>query len=317
MSSDHNQRIGFEKFGKTAHGREDYRGVRDTKIYLSEVRIADAINMLLESQLVGKVHSVIGGGKEATVLLAEDFDDNLVCAKVFRYFTSTIKKRLRGTKHLLESDMAGLSAKQEYFNLKAMIKHSPVPKPIALLNNIVIMEFINENPSSLFSPAPLLRDVDLIPYDPEEVLYSAIDILAQIFLKSFMIHGDYSDHNLMLQTHTGKLFTMDVSQSVEYNRKTFIDTPVRIRIDRAVKMLETDLQNINRYFKRIYKIGVDPEEIKDSIVAELPSKLQNYLSERTMQIYSSDLIPDTLFEKNLLRDRIVEERTGTRRQSPK
>ena len=317
MSSDHNQRIGFERFGKTAHGREDYKGVRATKVTLSEIKIADAIAELLESQLVGKVHSVIGGGKEATVLLAEDFDGNLVCAKVFRYFTSTNKKRLRGTKHLLESDMAGLAAKQEYFNLKAMIEHSPVPKPIALLENIVIMEFINEDPSHPFSPAPLICDVDLLPYDPEEILYSAIDILAQIFLQSYMIHGDYSDKNLMIQTYNGKLFTMDVSQSVEYNRKTFVDTPVRIRIDRAVEMLNTDLVNINRYFKRKYRIGIDTEEVKDSIVAELPSKLRHFLSERTMQIYSSDLISNTLSDKNLLRDRIVEKRTGTRRQSPK
>ncbi len=317
MSSDHNQRIGFERYGKTTHGREEYKGVRDTKIHLSEVRIADAITELLDSQLVTKIHSVIGGGKEATVLLAEDLKGELVCAKVFRYFTSTIKKRLRGTKHLLASDMAVLAAKQEFWNLKAMESYSPVPKPIGLLNNIVIMEFINESPSSSFSPAPLIRDVDLAPYDPEEILYTAIDILADIFLKSKMIHGDYSEHNLMIQTHSGKLYTMDVSQSVEYNQKTFIDTSVRIRIDKAVKMLETDLININRYFKRIYRIGIDPEEVKNSIITELSSKLQNYLSEKTMKIYPSELLSDAFLGKSIYRDRIVEERTGTRRQSPK
>jgi serine/threonine-protein kinase RIO1 len=317
LSSDHNQRIGFERYGKTAHGREEYKGARDAKIHLSEVKIADASRELLDSHLVSKIHSIIGGGKEATVLLAEDLNGELVCAKVFRYFTSTIKKRLKGTKHLLASDMAAIAAKQEFFNLKALMKHSPVPKPLYLLDNIVIMEFISENPSSSFSPAPLIRDVDLSQFDPEEILYSAIDILAQIFLKSNMIHGDYSEHNLMIQTHSGCLYTMDVSQSVEYNQKTFINTPVRIRIDKAVEMLDTDLRNINQFFKRIYRISIDPTEVKDSIIAELPSKLQNFLSEKTMDIYSSELISNSLIGKSLYRDRIVEERSGTRRQSPK
>ncbi len=318
MSTNHNQRIGFERYGKIAPGREDHRKKREAKVLPAEVRISEAKKQLLETRKVKQIFSIIGGGKEATVLLAEDITGDLVCAKVFRYYTSTIKKRLRGTIHLLPSDMAMIAAKQEYWNLHAMKNFTSVPKPRSLLQNIVVMDFIPESPSSPMIPAPLIRNVDLSSFDPEEILHSAIDIIAQIFLKSRMIHGDYSEHNLMIQTHSGKLFTMDVSQSVEYNTKSFVNTPVRIRIDRAVKMLEIDINNINQFFKRIYKIGIDPEEVKDEIVSELPSNLKEYLSEKTREIYPSELIPsDSFFGKGIYRDNIVEKRTRRVRQSPK
>jgi serine/threonine-protein kinase RIO1 len=318
MSTDHNQRIGFERYGKITPGREEHRLKREVKVAPAEVRISDAKKQLLETQEVKQIYSIIGGGKEATVLLAKSETGDLVCAKVFRYYTSTIKKRLRGTVHLLPSDMAMIAAKQEYWNLHAMTNFTSVPKPRGLLKNIVLMDFIPESPSLPMTPAPLIRDVDLSSFDPEEILYSAIDIIAQIFLKSRMIHGDYSEHNLMIQPHSGELFTMDVSQSVEYNIKSFVNTPVRIRIDKAVKMLETDISNINQFFKRIYKISIDPKEVTDEIVSELPSHLKEYLSEKIMEIYPSELIPsESFFGKGNYRDDLVEKRTRRVRQAPK
>ena len=133
-----------------------------------------------------------------------------------------------------------------------------------------------------------------------------------------MIHGDYSEHNIMVQPNNGKIFTMDVSQSVEYNTKTFVNTGLRIRVDRAVQMLEIDIHNINEYFKRIYRIGVDPEEVINNIKEELPIKLQDFLTERTLEIYPSELIPSESFSgKSQYRNRIVENRTGSIRQTPK
>ncbi len=318
LSTDHNQRLGFGRYGKTAHGREESRKSRKTKTkrQLKEVTITEAKNQLLATGEIRKVLSVIGGGKEATVLLAENTEEELVCAKVFRYFTSTIRKRLRGTIHLLADDMAALAAKQEYWNLHEMsINNIPVPEPKLLIDNIVIMEFIAEERGSL-SPAPLLREVDLTHYDPEELFYDSIDIIAELFLRSQYIHGDYSEHNLML-TQKGILFTMDVSQSVQYNSKTFINTPLRIRIDKAVELLETDINNINQYFRRVYRITINPIEVKEAIIKELPQKLQNFLTERTLEIYPSDMHSfEALLGKESYRDEQVYQRTGTNRQQP-
>ena len=197
-----------------------------------------------------------------------------------------------------------------------MHKHVQVPKPLRLLGNIVIMNFISKKEGSQ-TPAPLLRDIDLSPYDPEELLYESIDILAQLFLQGNFIHGDYSEHNLML-TQKGNLITMDVSQSVQYNTKTFVETPVRIRIDRAVKLLKADINNINQFFRRTYRLAIDPKEVIKEIINELPSKHQDYLTEKIMEIYPSELISTEVpLGKELYRDEIVYQRTGSTRQQPK
>ncbi|MFX1283984.1 MAG: RIO1 family regulatory kinase/ATPase [Promethearchaeota archaeon] len=318
MSTDRNQRLGFGRFGKTAHGREEsYQSRRiKTKHQLKEITITEAKNQLLATGEIRKILSVIGGGKEATVLLAENNEEELVCAKVFRYFTSTIRKRLHGTKHLLPSDMAILAAKQEYWNLYEMNLHIPVPKPRLLVDNVVIMDFIAEERGSI-RPAPLLREVDLKMYDPEELFHESIDILANLFLKGYFIHGDYSEHNLMF-TQEGTLITMDVSQSVQFNTKTFINTPLRIRIDRAVEFLKIDIENINRFFRRTYHIAIDPSEVIEAIINELPQNLQNFLNEKTLEIYPSAMYSSEMYlGKEGYRDELVFQRTGTSRQRPK
>ncbi len=316
MDSDHNQSLGYERFKKTAFGREEISHRKLTKQQLREFRINEAKIQLQGIGEIRRILAVIGGGKEATVLLAENSQEELVCAKIFRYFTSTIKKRLRGTRHILESDMAAIAARQEYWNLVEMYDHIPVPKPLKLIGNIVVMEFISSEEKTDI-PAPLLRDVFLSKEEAAEYLYSSIDILADLFLLGNFIHGDYSEHNLLVNQND-ELVAMDVSQSVQYNVKTFVNTPVRIRIDRAFDYLRTDILNINRYFKRIYRLEIDQEEVLESIKKGLPQNLQNYLLERTQEIYPSELYSQEMYSgKEDNRDNIRMKRTGTIRQKPK
>ncbi|UYP47006.1 hypothetical protein NEF87_003291 [Candidatus Lokiarchaeum ossiferum] len=278
MDNSHNQKIGFD-FSKDGINFDSIAQNRlfKSKFQLKEITVAQAKEQLLATQKIDKVLKVIGGGKEATVLLAQEKDTgDLVCAKVFRYYTSTIRKRLQGTRHISENGMAGIAASQEYWNLDGLYKAGiPVPKPRLLLNNIAIMDFISSEEDETV-PAPLLRDVDIRNYgNPEEIFYESIGLLADMFLKAHYIHGDYSDHNLLIKKEG--LITMDVSQSVEYNQKTFINTPVRIRIDHAVDMLRVDIENINQAFRKNYRLHMNTEEVLKEILDELPQNLQSYL----------------------------------------
>ncbi|MHA2296624.1 MAG: RIO1 family regulatory kinase/ATPase domain-containing protein [Candidatus Hodarchaeales archaeon] len=322
MTSDHNQRLGFE-FDKRKKGARDFdefrKGRKVKSTSKQEIRVNQAKDQLLATGKISEVLGVLGGGKEATVLLARENNKSgdYVCAKVFRYYTSTIRKRLRGTKHMTEFDMAHLAARQEYWNLVEM--HGAgilVPKPLYLWGNITVMEYITANNNEV--PAPLLREVDLSEgYDPEDTLYEAIDILAEMFLKIQFIHGDYSEHNLMM-TEEGRLMTMDVSQSVQYNQKTFIDTPVRIRIDRATKLLETDIHNINQHFHKRYRMSVDIMEVKEEIIQELPEHLQDYLNERTIEIRPSSMLSTAAYlAKQEYWCDTVRNRSGRSKQKPK
>ena len=317
MKKEYNQNIAF-KFSKDGRQFDEYRQRRhnNSKIQIKEITLVEACNQLLSLNEIDKVFSVIGAGKEATVILArETKTKDLICAKVFRYFTSTINNRLHGTKHITEIGMASIVAKQEYWNLVELYNvQIPVPRPRYLLKNIVIMDFINFQ-DEIYQPAPLLSEIDINVYDdPEEVLHDSIAILAKMFLDAKFIHGDYSDHNLMV-TENG-LVTMDVSQSVLYNEKTFINTPTRIKIDKAVELLRTDLNNLINSFKK-YRISMDPEAVCKEIVAGLPEKLQNFLKNSKKINTFSHYALGSYNAKELYRAESVFKRSGRRYQKKK
>lgn len=211
--------------------------------------------------------------------------------------------------------MASITAKQEYWNLVELYDSQiPVPKPRYLLSNIVILDFINLQ-ENIYQPAPLLRDIDISFYDDlEDILYESIDILAKMFLDAKFIHGDYSDHNLMV-TEKG-LVTMDVSQSVLYNEKTFINTPTRIKIDKAVELLKIDLNNLINCFKK-YRITIDSEAVCQEIVNDLPEKLQNFLKESKKINPFSHYASERYVSKESYRENSVSKLTGKEYQRKK
>ncbi|MHA2391464.1 MAG: RIO1 family regulatory kinase/ATPase domain-containing protein [Promethearchaeota archaeon] len=301
------QKFGI-KISKNGRQLKDYG--EDYRVPLREITVKEATNQLLATGEIKRVISAIGAGKEATVLLAQEKEtDELICAKIFRYFTSTIKKRLKGTHHISKEVMASIAAKQEFWNLYKLYNvNIPVPKPRYLLNNIMMMDFINIEEDSLV-PAPLLSEVNISDFDdPENVLYEAIDIIARVFLDAQMIHGDYSNDNLMINENG--LITMDVSQSVLYNQKTFIKTPERIRIDKAVGYLLRDITNLNKGFYK-YRISIDPKEVVKNIVKDLPEKLQEFLRNAKSILPLSGYVPERYFSKE--RERRGEFQSRTKR----
>ncbi|MFQ5979137.1 MAG: hypothetical protein ACE5OZ_13510 [Candidatus Heimdallarchaeota archaeon] len=74
MSEDHNQRLGFAKFQKRGGTQRDgHRQQRLTKkVTQREITIAQARDQLLATNKIKKIIGVFGGGKEATVLVAEE-----------------------------------------------------------------------------------------------------------------------------------------------------------------------------------------------------------------------------------------------------
>jgi serine/threonine-protein kinase RIO1 len=224
-----------------------------------------------------------------------------------------IKKSLQGS---LRSDTANAAAKNEYWNLFDMYSAGvPVPRPRKLIQNAVIMDFIS-NPYDPEKPAPILSDIDIrANSDPEEILHEAINILAKIFLNAHYVHGDYSDYNLLV----GKdgLVTMDVTQSIQYNQKTFTNTPVRIRIDSAFNIFKTDLHNLNKCFEKKYRISIDEKSVCDEIQRELPKKLQVFLNKASPIRSSSQYSPELRYLKQLDREQARFQRSKKKHRKKK
>jgi serine/threonine-protein kinase RIO1 len=129
-----------------------------------------------------------------------------------------------------------------------------------------------------------------------------------------MIHGDYRNDNLMI-TENG-LVTMDVSQSILYNQKTFINTPKRIRIDKAAGFLLADIKNLNKGFTK-YRISIDPKEVYQNILKNLPEKLQRFLENANYALPSSHFVPERYISKEVARESEFQRKTKRRYQIKK
>jgi len=132
-------------------------------------------------------------------------------------------------------------AQKEFKNLtQAHEAGVPVPKPIAVEHNVLVMEFVGEKGVS----APLLREVQL--KSPRRVYELLLASVKKLYRKAGLIHGDLSEYNVMIWKDKPVLF--DVSQAVP------LQHPM------ADHLLRRDLENLYRYFKRLGVGVVSAEE---------------------------------------------------------
>ncbi|MEM3357120.1 MAG: RIO1 family regulatory kinase/ATPase, partial [Candidatus Bathyarchaeia archaeon] len=132
-------------------------------------------------------------------------------------------------------------AQKEYRNLEqATVAKVRVPKPIAVKNNVLIMEFIGKNGVS----APSMKEQP--PENPERIYKILLTYLRRLYVKAELVHGDLSEYNIMIWKNRPVLF--DMSQAVPLSHPM------------ADFLLHRDLTNINKYFSRL---GVDVLSIEE------------------------------------------------------
>jgi RIO kinase 1 len=123
-------------------------------------------------------------------------------------------------------------AQKEFKNLEqAYYAKVRVPKPVAVKNNVLIMEFIGKDGVS----APSLKQHS--PSDPEKMYSILLTHLTRLYCKAELVHGDLSEYNIMIWK--GKPILFDMSQAVPKSHPM------------AEFFLRRDLANINRFFSRL------------------------------------------------------------------
>ena len=136
--------------------------------------------------------------------------------------------------------MIKIWAEKEFRNLKRIYQAGviPVPKPIEVKNNVLVMQFLNRGDGFA---SPRLRDY---PYrDRDEIYYFYYNMIADIRLLyqvCQLVHADLSEYNTLV--HKGQLYFIDVSQSVQPEHPMSLD------------FLRMDIKNVNFYFE---KMGID------------------------------------------------------------
>jgi RIO kinase 1 len=206
--------------------------------------------------VIRKISGVISAGKESKVYLGYNKDGAPLAVKIYLTSSAEFRRgrykyivgdpRFEGVKIKDTRTLVYLWARKEFRNLSRMYEAGvKVPKPIACLNNVLVMEFLGEDRSRY----PLLVEVyrELTREELEAIYKLAIEELEKIVCKAKLIHGDYSEFNIMVKPELD-IAIIDVGQAVE------------IVHPNAIEFLRRDIENINRFFRKEAKIEVASDE---------------------------------------------------------
>lgn len=226
-----------------ARERRDRLKIKDSdeRKVLEEVfdeRTLLTIYSLMNRGVLRELRGVVRGGKEARVYWGVGGDGREVAIKIYYTVTSQFKKRLE----YVEGDprFVGIKrtpygitdtwARKEYVNLvQAHEAGVPVPKPIAVKNNVLVMEFIGERGV----PAPLLAEAGYVDEADYETIVGYIKAL---WSGASLVHADLSEYNVF--KWEGGLVLLDFGSSVDKNHPN------------ALEFLMRDINNINRFFSK-------------------------------------------------------------------
>ena len=214
------------------------------------------LNKLLTNGPLDRIEGIISAGKEANVYLAYDREDQEVAIKIYKIDSNTSKwmrNYIVGDPRFKKiprnvSKIIFLWASKEYKNLQRAYKHElSVPKPIKIVNNILIMEYIGFESI----PAPRLKEVKN-PKNPINLFNEILDFIKLLYQKARLVHGDLSEFNILY--HNQKPVIIDISQAVS------------IQHPKAEEYLVRDIKNIFSYFE---KLGIElpnPEDFYYEVI---------------------------------------------------
>jgi len=199
---------------------------------------------------INEIHGVVKAGKESRVYWGKDKDGDELAIKIYLTVSAEFKKgilkyiegdpRFRNVKRDTRS-LIFAWAQKEFRNLEqAIAAEVPVPKPIAVKRNVLIMEFIGRNGVS----APSMKEQQ--PKNPEKIYKAILEYLRRLYLKAELVHGDLSEYNIMIWK--GRPVIFDMSQAVP------LVHPL------ADFLLRRDLNNLNKFFA---KLGVNVPSIEE------------------------------------------------------
>jgi RIO kinase 1 len=213
----------------------------------------------LNKGTINEIHGVVRAGKESRVYWGKDNQGNELAIKIYLTLSAEFRKgilkyiegdpRFKGVRHDTRS-LIFTWAQKEFKNLElATAARVRVPRPIAVKNNVLIMEFIGKDGVC----APSMKE--LTPKNPEKVYETLLIYLKKLYSKAELVHGDLSEYNIMIWKNRPILF--DMAQAV------LISHPM------AEFLLRRDLTNLNRFFNRLRVKTPSIEECYRSVIGDV------------------------------------------------
>jgi RIO kinase 1 len=195
---------------------------------------------------IQKLGGEISRGKEAAVFVSYTNDNKHLAIKIFRRHPSfEMMKYIKGDprfKGLSKKKLIETWSKKEFRNLKKLTRLGVrVPKPISVLNNVLVMEFIGEG----IKAAKTYKDHP--PEDPVKA-FKKIKKYLKLSYEGGIVHGDLSEYNIL--NYKNNPVIIDCGQGVVKKHPNFME------------FFKRDIKNIVKYFS---KLGV---KCKNSEVEE-------------------------------------------------
>jgi RIO kinase 1 len=198
-----------------------------------------------------ELQSPIALGKEANIFTASKGEDTII-VKIYRLENCNFNQMYRYIAP--DPRFAGLKKRRrlvifswvqrEYRNLLKAREVVRVPKPIAIKDNILVMEFIGRDNEL----APMLKNAK--PKNPKDFFERTIKGIKALYGIG-LVHADLSEFNL-LNFEEEPVF-IDLSQA------TTTEHP------QAKEFLERDVHNIVKFFKKL-GVKADEKEILENII---------------------------------------------------
>uniref|UniRef100_A0A183C5P9 Serine/threonine-protein kinase RIO1 n=1 Tax=Globodera pallida TaxID=36090 RepID=A0A183C5P9_GLOPA len=268
--------------GKQKRRNRD-RSDRATVEQVLDPRTRLVLFQLIQRGLIESVEGCVSTGKEANVYRGVTETGSLAI-KIYKTSILTFKDRDRyvtgeyryraGYCRRNPRKMVAVWAEKEVRNLQRMfLAGLPVPKPVHLKGNVLVMEFIGEDGCA----APLLKNAsELSPELVDKLYLDCVTIMRVMYRKCRLVHADLSEYNILL--HNQQLVIIDVSQSVEH------DHP------HSLEFLRMDIGNVTRFFKDRGSAVLGMKRLFEAIVDPL---IDDLAFERILQNERMDgLLPD-------------------------
>ena len=217
-----------------------YKAYRLTYLGLDMI----ALHNLVKRNVLEAIGDKLGVGKESDIYRGLAPGGVKVIVKFLRIGRTSFR-RTRITRSWGEDPkytwfhQSKIAAEREFKALKEVHELGGlVPYPIAYNRHVVVTEYIEG--VELYTRPQLS--------DPRKALLDILSTLRIAYVEAGIVHGDLSEYNILVDIENNKPYIIDWPQYV------YREDP------NAMDLLKRDINYIIRFFRKTYRVEVDPEK---------------------------------------------------------